>query len=371
MIPPSTTITDRGRRIRRALMWTAVGIVGLNVAVVVTEALTSSGRVAGPAGSSYVTTVDGAAALAGTLERLDVAVQRSRAPLGDGGLAPDATLVAVEVADAAYTPDEITVLDRFVRSGGRLVVAGRTDLVATLLPAPAEWQSAGADSARFDQVDTEVEVVALSGFGSLVPGDADRPLLVGGDETIAVSRPLGDGTVVWVADSAPFLNGTIGRADTAAAVVAMLGTDRTIVFDEFRHGYSDEGGLWQIIPPSWRVALVLGAVAALAALTAYGRRFGPPQDEHRRLRPSRSAYLEAVGGMMARGNAVDDALDVIRSEARRLLEQRAGPGEDLEAVARHSGLDEDAIGAILGDADDEATLVSADAALATLNEETR
>lgn len=372
MIPPSTTITDRGRRIRRALMWAAVGVIGLNVAVVVVDALGAGGTVSGPAGSSYVTTADGSAAVAGTLERLGTETARLRTPVTEAALTADSTLVVVEVGDAAYGGPEITAIDEYVRSGGRLVVAGSAGLMETLLSDPPVWRTQGSDTARLRIGDGSIGSVALSGFGSLRPTSADTPLMVGDDGTVVgIVRPMGSGSVVWIADSGPFLNTFVGRSDTAAAVVGMLGPGRRVVFDEYRHGFTDDGGLWSIIPPGWKTALVLGAVTLVVTLAAYGRRFGPPQDERRRLAPSRAAYLEAVAAMMGRGGGTADAVAVIRREARRLLDRRAGPGGDLEATARRSGLDDDAIRAVTGDRSDEETLVSVDRALATLMEERR
>jgi hypothetical protein len=370
VIPPSTTITERGRRIRRTLVWLAVGVVVLNLVVVLSEAIFSDGRVSGPAGSSFVTTADGAAAFAGTLERIGTEVARLRTTLDEAELGPDDTLALLAVGESEYAPTEILALDEFVRNGGRLVIAGQAAVAAALLGDPPEWRSEGAGEAAVVGDAGDIETVALSGFGSLRPTDADEPLLVAEDgTTVAITRAIGSGVVVWVADAGPFSNAVIGRADTAAALVGVVGNGRRVVFDELRHGYGEGGGLWQIIPPGWQVALVLGGITLVATLASYGRRFGPPQDQQRRLAPSRAAYLEAVGGIMARSGGVREAVSVIRDEALRILATRAGPGGDLTAEARRAGLDGAEAAAVLGDADDDETLVAVDRALATLTEE--
>ena len=81
MIPPSTTLTDQGRRNRRTLLWLLGMLVAINVVVLVANSFTSGGAVAGPDGSSFVTTEAGSAAAAGMLERLGLDVTRSRLPL--------------------------------------------------------------------------------------------------------------------------------------------------------------------------------------------------------------------------------------------------------------------------------------------------
>jgi hypothetical protein len=187
---------------------------------------------------------------------------------------------------------------------------------------------------------------------------------------IALSRPLGSGQVVWMADAEPFRNAGIARADNGALAVALLGPGRPVVFDEYRHGFSDEGGLWQVIPAGWRTAMVLGALTALVALVAYGRRFGPPQDERRRLGPSRSEYFGAMAGLLSRSAAVGDATEVIRAEARRLLGQRSGD-TDLAPAARAAGLGPDETAAVLGTGTEQDDLMAVDRALAILNQEQR
>ena len=45
MIPPSTTITDKGRRTRRTLLWLAAVVVGLNLLIWVVSRFATEGGV--------------------------------------------------------------------------------------------------------------------------------------------------------------------------------------------------------------------------------------------------------------------------------------------------------------------------------------
>lgn len=373
MIPPSTTITPSGRRLRTTLLWLAAGVVALNVIVWVASSLSGGGAVSGPGGSSFVTTSSGTAALAGTLNRLGVEVRRSRLPLDERAMDGDATVVIVDVDGADYSSSELNALEAHLLAGGRLVVAGHTTMVERLLDPPPRWRSDGAATASTGGgVGAPAgAVVALSGFGSLEPAEPDTTVLATGDGTVvAVSRPVGAGTFVWVADSFPFRNEGIGQHDSAVVLAALLDPTGPVVFDEYRHGYRQEGGLWSLLPAGWQLALLLGAVVALVGLIAYGRRLGPPHDRQRRLPPGRELFLEAVAGMLARSASTAEALEAIRREARRRLEERA-PHTDPASAAVAVGLEADEIEAVLGTGADDDTLVTADRALATLNRENR
>lgn len=372
MIPPSTTITEEGRRTRRILLWLAVLIVGLNVLLWVIGRFSAEGGVTGPVGSSYVTTRSGAAAIEGSLQRLHLPTDQLRRPLDEVGLDPDGTLVISDVGAAEYTSSELNAVDAFLRDGGRVVVAGSADMVDRLIDGAPTWRAAGRAQATIvgDLLDpAPADPVPLSGLGSLEIDEDDEPFLVAQDGTVVgASREVGDGTFVWLADSYPLHNE--GLADAAVTMVAMLDPFGPVMFDEYRHGYSDGGGAWAVIPDRWRLALLLGGGAALLALIGYGRRFGPPYDLQRRLPPGRETYLEAVAGILARSGDRREALDLIRGEARRRLKERSGEG-DMAAAARAASLAPDEIQAILDDDDSDETLMAADRALATLMREKR
>lgn len=370
MIPPSTTITEEGRRIRRTLLWLAAGVVGLNLVIWVASGFTAGGAVSGPGGSSFVTTRSGTAALAGMLERLDVGVGQSRRPLDEAALEAGDTLMVIEVGEADYTSDELNAIEAFLRRGGRVVVAGRASMVERLLADPPVWRSAGSSVGVPTEIfDPVVARVPLSGFGSLRPGEGDVVVLEGPESTpVGVARAVGEGTFVWIADSYPFLNEGIGREDAAVAVASLVDSEGTVIFDELRHGFREGGSVWSVIPDRWRTLLLLMAVVGGLALVSYGRRLGPPFDIERRLAPGREAYLESVAGMLGRAGGRRDALAMIRQEGRRLLLDRA-PGADPWAAARAAGLEGAEVDALLGEGTDDDTLVAVDRALASLNRE--
>ena len=262
-----------------------------------------------------------------------------------------------------------------METGGTVVVAGSAVMVDSLLPDASTWRSEGATRARpvGPLLDANAfDGVVLSGFGSFDVSDADTPILVADTgAVVGLARKVGDGFFAWVADSHMFHNAGIGVGDSAVAVMTLLDPDGVVVFDEFRHGFRQDAGLWQVIPANWKLMLVLVGIVGILAMIAYGRRFGPPHDLQRRLPPGREAYLEAVAGMMTRAGSTGDAVEVIRAEARARLQARYPAGSDPAAGAAAAGLDGAGVAAVLGDGTDHETLMAADAALAVLNRERR
>lgn len=363
MIPPSTTLTDEGRRLRRTLMWVGGLVVLLNLLVWLGGFFSSGGAVTGPDGSSYVTTRAGTAALAGTLERLGYEVEQVRSPLDEVPLDPSGTVVLAEVTAAEYSAAELNHLEELMLSGGRVVVVGRVDAAERLVADSPGWRSQGASSARpaGSLTDRSIGEVNLSRFGSLdITATEDDPLLLADNgRVIATERPVGRGSFVWLADAFPVQNQGLATASTAVAAVTILDPHGPVYFDEFHHGFRDEGGFWSLIPARWRTVLMMAGVVALLGLIAYGRRFGPPYDRQRRLPPGRELYLDSVAGILQRSGDTAAALESIRSHARLLLD-REGAGSDLDPEAHRS---------LAGEEVSEQTLLAADRGLATLTRE--
>src|SRR5690606_35876487 len=106
--------------------------------------------------------------------------------------------------------------------------------------------------------------VPLSGFGSFEVAEGDTPFLVGDDDvTVGVARSVGAGTVFWLADSHPLHNEGIGVAESAVLLVTLVSPDGPVVFDEYRHGYRDDAGLLAVLPPRWRLTLLLLGIVGL------------------------------------------------------------------------------------------------------------
>jgi hypothetical protein len=354
MIPGSTTIGDEGRRIRRILIGLAIVVVVGNLATFVVGRFIQGERVPGPAGSSYVTTALGTAAVAELFAAEGLEVTRLRAPYTSDRLDPNDVLVLVEVGLASLTDSESRVIGDFVEEGGRIVLAGPDPggLFAAMGKDPGDlpsWTANGPTSASssLDGVDQ----VPLEGRGQLIDGVGVTSILHGDEgEVVAVDWQEGDGEVIWLADPTPLLNQGLADGDSAGLAMS-LADARDVVFDEYRHGFGGES-FWQLLPENWAGTLLLLGVAVLAGLIAYSRRLGPPEDTERQLQPERGAYVESVAAILGRTGPVRESIEPVRLRVRRLLIQRAGLAPDatddeLRVAAGNAGVAPEEVGAAL------------------------
>ncbi|HUO46259.1 MAG TPA: DUF4350 domain-containing protein [Acidimicrobiia bacterium] len=371
MIPPSTTITPEGRRLRRVLIVSALVLVGGNLLAFIFGQVFPSQRVGGPSGSSYVTTAYGAAAWAELLVDEGQSITRLRGPYTPDRLPTGEALVLVEAGLATLAGPELGALREFLQQGGHLVIAGLDpgDLVNTISTDPPQWTTTGTSAASIaDPLLSGVDYVPLGGTGSFATlGEASELLADGAGRAVAVHWSLGAGTVYWLADATPLLNGGLADGDSAGLAVALT-VGRPVIFDEFRHGYGGDS-LWQSLPHRWANTIALLGAAALLALIAYARRLGPPEEVERKLPPDRARYVDSVAAILGRTGMIAEAVEPVRHRARRLLARRAGLGHDsdaeqLRSAGREAGLDPDLIEALL---DPDGDPIVTGRALATLS----
>ena len=333
----------------------------------------------GPTSSSYATAPSGLAAYADLLEARGHPVRHIRTSLDRAVLDPRTTVV---VADAPnVTDEEATALDGFVSSGGRLLVTGDgAPVVLRHLPVgDLDWSSRRVGAAAPIAPTSEVEgvtTVRAAGPGSW--GDTGATLAVlGGDQGIlATVLTSGGGRVVALADTSPWQNRLLGEADNAAFALAAAGeAGRPVHFAESHHGFGSAEGL-AALPGRWKAALAAAMLAALAAMWARGRRFGPPEDPHRATPPPRRAYVDAVASSLARTRKPAEAIRPLQDSARRRLASRAGISPDADDVAfrragARVGIPDDEVAALLTPARDDHDVMAVGRVLARLGGGTR
>jgi hypothetical protein len=322
-----TTITAEGRRIRSNIVTGVVSILAIMVALVIVSAFGSDDAVAGPDGSSFVTTSLGTAGLYETLEELGAEVIRSRQPISGATLAGVDTLMALEVGGMFYDPFERAAIRNAVESGLTLVTSGspNAELLETVTGVVPEWIPSSPQEGRLT---IGTGTFAAPRFGVFEPG-AGMPLVVSGDRHLAVVITVGDGKVVMFSDTASIGNEGLGLFDNAGVVVGQTGTG-TVAFDEFRHGFTEQGstGLLDAAPQSWSNTLRLLGAALVIALIAYGRRFGPPEPQGRSFVPSRRQLIDSVASTLRRTGSPVEATEPVRSLAKREIRRRGMLGPD-------------------------------------------
>lgn len=362
-----TTITPEGRKIRSNIVAGAVSILAIMVALLVVSVFGSDDAVDGPAGSSFVTTSLGTAGLYETLEELGADVARNRRPIDAATLAGVDALMTLEVGGMFYDPFERAAIRNAVESGMTLITSGspNAELFEQVAGEVPEWIPSAPGEGRSTIGNG---VIAAPRFGVFEPG-AGLPLVVAGDRHLVVAFAVGDGKIVAFSDSASIGNQGLGLFDNAEFVIRQSGID-TVVFDEFRHGFTEQGstGLLDAAPQSWSNTLRLLGVALVIALVAYGRRFGPPEPQGRAFVPSRRQLIDSVASTLRRTGSPVEATEPVRSLAKREIRRRAMLGPDASDVELRAAaaeyLDADEVDAIFSPTPDSVLL--ADRALARL-----
>ena len=351
-------------------------VVGLNVALAGLAAVTGGSGPGGRRSSSYATSGDGLAAFAELVSDGGHPVTRLRTGLDRAALDPGSTLILVDVT--APTRAETAAMDRFVRSGGRLVTAGggAAELVGGLTGAGPTGSDRAAGPAR-----PLAPVPEVAGVGTVISdgtasfevegGGAALPILAGPDGTLAVVAVLGRGRIVAVADATPWHNSLLATADNAAFGLAAVGeAGRPVAFAEAPHGYGPAKGL-AAVPVRWKWALVVALAGVVTTMWAKGRRLGPPEVLERELPPPRRAYVDAMAATLVRTREPVRAAAPLQIAARRRLAARAGLGvdvadDDLRRAAARAGLSETDVAAVLSPAVSDAQVMAAGRALARL-----
>lgn len=326
----------------------ALGIGGALVAVNVVAALAgqfSGGEPGGPAGSSYATRGSGVAAYAELLRKAGHDVRALRSAPADEVPRSDETLVLVDAV--GVTAADAGALRGFVESGGRLVVAGDPGRwLGDVVPDAPQWFPDGSSSAAPIAPVPEtagVERVAASGLGRYERLGRALPVVAGSrGPMVAVSR-AGDGRVALLADSSTLTNARLASADNAALGLGLAGpAAREVVFAESYHGAAGASGV-SAIPDRWVAALAIGAAALVALMVVRGRRFGPPEPDERELAPPRTAYVDALGALLARGRDRAAAVAALRgrpTERHGVTDVAVAVATDGELVAAGRALAE-------------------------------
>jgi hypothetical protein len=292
-----------------------------------------------PPGSSYNVQPDGIAAYAELLEAFGYTTLRDRIPIAERPIPPDDTIVLL-AADEISPEDRIALSD-FVERGGRLIVSGS---VAGLgFDRPTEVTGTGPiHSLRFPHPDvngvTDIAVPGESGFSNW---GGTLPLFSDAGAAAVVVTQVGSGTVFVLADPGILSNAVLDQAHNAALGLGMAGaTGRRVHFIEYVYGYRPAVGVGAITG-RWRVALLVGAVAAGLWFLAHARRLGPAEAPAGvGTRPPRSAYVDALAVGLAGAKDRSGALDGLRARIRHQVAIRTGLDPDATADAARAAATE-------------------------------
>ena len=307
--------------------------------------------------SSLVSGPQGSRAVYDVLARLRVPVERRRSALFDFARdtthrAPPAVLLVLDPPRGLY-PAELAQVMRFVRSGGRVVVAGsgggitrcvgwRTnneevffprDSFGVIAPSRSLTLPPVADflKPRRDDGAAESRLRAgqlEEGECETVPAPAEDTLLHLTDGRPAVLRLhyQGGGSVTLVADPGYFRNRVWRSTDVPYFVAPLLMPARrgSVVWDEYHQGFGRGRSMAAVLlgwlagtPGGWAILQLVAVLLAGLAVTAV--RFGPPRRAVATRRRSPLEHLEALAAGLESAAGVDTAVALTVSGLRRRL----------------------------------------------------
>ncbi|MGQ9732391.1 MAG: DUF4350 domain-containing protein [Candidatus Zipacnadales bacterium] len=311
-----------------------------------------------------------------------LAVTTLTQPLDD--LSPLKGFLLILDPETPFDPSEVKGILRWVEGGGQLLLAmeGVWDdpagLRASHLPAYDPLAAAfGVCLAERDKPQTVAyptresflaqgvrRVAIRSRYALQVPAANDEPRggeslqprrwkihLTAEGAPIFASFAYGNGEVYVSADAEMFANAMLGRADNLVFVSNLLWTRArfpVLYFDEYHHGFGKRSEALVVVDPA-PLYRALFVVAFGMALFLSGRaiRFGAAVPAFTARRRTALEYVEALAGLLHRGQAYAWALTKIATAFRHRLAAQMGlassapPTALTAALAQRRGISED------------------------------
>ena len=316
--------------------------------------------------SSHSAGPRGAKAAYLTLAALGYRVERSIEPITDLRIEPATTTLILSGREAPSEQDR-RALKQFVEAGGTLLAVGANGAYALGLTTPPDRRS---------PFDTEIiEPFRPLATSPLARGAAEITMAAGGtvpkfsdvfvrlygdadDATVVAVAGMGKGRAVWFAETTPFSNAELTKADNLRLLLNIVGAPegRVVLFDEHYQGL--KRSLWSYVtgtPLPW-----IGAQAALvfvAVLLTHSRRVGPVRPPHSDARTSPMEFVDMLAALYKRAHARPAAVHAARTRLRRAIAASSGVplATDDDTLARAAGAklhtDPAPIAQLLADAD--------------------
>lgn len=290
-----------------------------------------------PAGSTFSSAPEGLRVLYAYLDEIGVKRETLRRfdELPAGGTI---LFAAVEPPVKSVSDAEISGLESWVESGGRLVLAGpyAGELLGERYGAR---RAAGVKAPR--RLRPLLPSAYAQGVSAVVPGE-DRMLTESptwathfkdSAGQVLVSRAAGDGEIVWLAGVYPLSNDGIGEADNARLATLLVAADGPVYFDEYHHGFAAGGGVWERLGGGGRAAVVLAMLAVAVLLWSASQRIAPAIAPVESRESRRGTYITSLAGLYRAAGARAVALDSLAEGLRGAIVKRHGVLET--GIARH------------------------------------
>jgi hypothetical protein len=319
---------------RRLLTWAGVVMLVLIVALT----LLSQDEEESAVPSTYSAQHRGAKAAYLLLQQAGYKVERWEQSPAD--LPADAAHTVLVLASPFRTPspDEKNALQNYLNHGGKILATGanvslylpqaQTDREFVPEPVGKDYEPqllspltrGGAIQMSPAAYWKETSAVALAHYA-----DHGRP--------IVVSYKVGPGEVIWWAASTPLTNAAISKSGNLALLLNSLGetNDVQVFWDEYFHG--DRSSLIGYAgDPPLKYGLLQALLIFCALIFTFSRRNGPihPLPQPSRLSPLE--FVQTLGKLYRRANAVHSALAIPYARFRAQAARQLGINQDVPAA---------------------------------------
>lgn len=318
------------------------------IAAVVLIAVLSSLRAAYNAAqysepSTRDTGANGFAALYDLLAGENVRVDRFELPIGELATARGTLVLAGDGALEAAAPsgDSVKYLDRWVRSGGRLVVLDgavrRAARRALGIPSTRKFPSLSRARAAcaFASAIRGTAVAGTFSAGYAPSCGASRATLVSaGSHAAGVLYRRGRGAIALFSTASVFDNLHLAQRGNARVAYAVFAGGGPVLFDERIHGYAAGRSFWDVLPQPMRIAIGVALLAIVLAIAGANLPFAPPVDAQPPDERDSSAYIASIARMLERGGASREAITRIAARCEHVLAPRTGGDERARMLLR-------------------------------------
>ncbi|MBN2006094.1 MAG: DUF4350 domain-containing protein [Anaerolineae bacterium] len=300
-------------RILSREFWWGLAIAALLLLVTGLSVIQQSSEIAAPALTSDSSQPDGALALYEWLDKIGYNVN---AETGNVFNVPANTRVALVLEPSvAISGGEWSVLDRWIKEGGALLLAGEQsgtglalnhfDVTLRYLGTDALTLTAQTPLWLAPPLTAPVPIQTRR-YLSLDRDDCVVHFAAGGKPVI-VSFDYGEGKVILSAAPFPFTNAGLKETNNAMLILNMLNTfpQGTLWFDEWHHGKQGAGAIdnpqkWLRRSPTGH-ALIFTAMVIFVALALQGRRLGRHVPLLRQITPRAPLeYITAIANLRRR-----------------------------------------------------------------------
>jgi hypothetical protein len=258
----------------------------------------------------------------------------------------DKTLVLAE-PEQAPTQQDKKQLAKFISDGGHVIATGM--FATTYLPKASSapdfvegmlWKKEHALSPS--SITRQAPEITLAPQAHWTGSDVAIPLYGDEDNVRVVKYKFGKGEVMWWASATPLTNAGLREPGNLEFLLASIGDQREVLWDEYIHGYRET--LAASIGRSPLIWLVVQCfLLGIAILFTFSRRSGPVSQPVHDVRLSPLEFVQTLGGLYERAGAGSVAVDIAYQRFRYWLTRRLGMASNASPDDLQRAVDQRAI----------------------------